>query len=103
VPIGRLSFQVTPARPREGVDLGTTLVLSDYPFSRDPALLLQLVQRGIQRTIAHLECLVRHLVEALTDGPPIERLKGQDFQDQEVQCPLDQIGWFTHIDLGNRG
>ena len=54
---------------RQGVDLRAALVLGGPPLGADPALLLQLVQGGIERAVAHLQRVLGHLSQALADGP----------------------------------
>src|SRR4051812_35051798 len=76
-------------RPPSGVALG--------PLGRDPALLLEPMQRRIERALLHLQDFARHLLDALGDGPAVRRLKGKRLQDQEIQGALDEIGGFAHM------
>ena len=69
----------------------------------DPALVLELVQRGVERSVAHLQDVTGYLLEALPDGPAVERLEGEDFENQQVERALDEIGWPAHgASLGYR-
>src|SRR6266436_6209047 len=71
-PIGGLLFQMPPADARERVEFGAAPQLARFPFSRDPAFLLQLVQCRVERSIADLENIARNLLQPLADGPTVE-------------------------------
>src|SRR5215813_3062977 len=61
--------------------------------------LLQFVQRWIEGTVADLENISRNLLQALPDGPAMQRLERQYLQKQQIQGPLDKIGWLAHSRL----
>ena len=87
---------MTPAEARERIEFRATIVLRCFPLGGNPALLLQLVQSGIERAIADLQHISGDLFEALADGKTVERLERENFQQQHVQRALDQIGRFAH-------
>src|SRR6185436_18027793 len=113
VPVGRLALEVPPARPRQRVVFRPSVVLADLPLGGDPAFLFELVQRRVERAVAHLQHVAGDLLEALADRPGVERLEREDLEDQEVEGALDEIGWFAHklgyreestpTTLGNQG
>ena len=48
------------------------------------------MQRRIQRALAGVEAVLRHLPDASGDTPPVIRPEVQDPQDEEIERPLDQ-------------
>ena len=103
IPVRGFLFEVAPSRASERVELGAAIVLARLPLRGDPALVLELVQRGVELSVAHLQDVTGYLLEALPDGPAVERLEGEDFENQQVQRALDEIGWPAHgASLGYR-
>src|SRR5437588_11407419 len=78
VPIGGFVFQLSPAQAREGIEFSAAIVFAGPPFGFDPALLLQFVERWVERAIAHLQHFLRYLPETLTYGPAMQRLQCQN-------------------------
>ena len=68
----------------------------------DPAFLFKFVQSRVERTIAHLQNTIGDMAEPATNGEAVQRLDREDFQQQEIQGSLDQIGRFAHDYLGYR-
>src|SRR5580765_1258077 len=81
---------------REGVEFCATPELARLPLSGNPALLLQFMERRIERAIANLQHIARDLLQALTDGPAMQRLQSQDLEKQKVQRALHQIRRLAH-------
>ena len=94
--MGGLLFEGTPSVTGERVVLRAAVVFAVAPLRLDPPLLLQLVQGGVERPLAHLQDVIRHLGNALRDSPAMRRLKRNDLQNQEVERALHEIGWFAH-------
>jgi hypothetical protein len=44
-----------------------------------------------------LQDFARDLIQPLTDRPTMQRLQSQNFEKQEIQGALHQIGWFAHV------
>src|SRR5467141_1350115 len=61
LPLRALRLQRFPAGPREGVELCAAVVLALAPLGFDPPLLLELVQRRVQRALPHAQLVVGHL------------------------------------------
>src|SRR5712691_3526509 len=95
-PVGGFTFQLLTTRSRQFVELRTATQLAGLPLRLDPTLLFQLVEGGIQGTIADLQFLARHLLESLAHRPPVQWLECQDFQQEQIERALDEIGWLTH-------
>ena len=73
------------------------MVLADGPFGGYPAVLFEFVQARIERALANLEDLAGHLANALRDGPAVHGFEPNDFQDEEIEGTLKQVGWFAHV------
>ena len=85
------------------IELGTPVILALFPFCANPALLLELVQGRVERSVANLQYIARNLCQAQADRPAVQRLERQNFQDQEIESPLDKVGWSAHgASLGYR-
>ncbi len=55
------------------------------------------MEGGIEGTVTDLEDVGGDLAEALADGPTVEGLEGEDFEEEEVVGALDEIGRLAHI------
>src|SRR5262249_48802728 len=95
-PVGGFPLELLSSRPRERVELRAPVVLGRLPLRLDPALLLELVQCGIERAVADLKHLAGHLLQALADRPAVERLQREDLQQEQVECSLYEVGRFAH-------
>src|SRR5205085_3269141 len=83
------------------VELRATVVLRLLPLGLDPAFLLQLVQGRVERSLAHLQHVSGKRLQPKADGPPMQRLKREDLQEEKVQSALNEVVRFAH--LGFRG
>src|SRR6266850_6423209 len=99
LPARRLGLELPPAQAGERIELRTPVVLRLLPLGLDPAFLLQLVECGVEGAFAHLQYISREGSQATTDGPPVQRLQGEDLQEQKVEGALDEVGGFAHIGL----
>ena len=59
-------------------------------------MLFELVQRRIQRPVAHLQDGARNLFEAHADRVAVHRLEREDLEQQQIQRALHQVRWFAH-------
>src|SRR5262249_34986640 len=72
--------------------------LGDLPFRGEPAAPLEPVQRGIERSVLHLNGVVRTGADCQSDAVPVARAPLQRLQDHQVERPLhqfDAIHWQT--------
>jgi hypothetical protein len=81
VPMGGLLPKAFATESRQRVELRAAVVLGLFPFRGYPTLLLEFVKCRIQRAIADLKNVARNLFESLADGPAVERLQGEDFEE----------------------
>src|SRR6185312_5580047 len=96
LPTFHFFFQARTPGGGERVELDLPSGLAFAPFTPNPALLLQAVQCGIQRSLLHLQHLIGCLLDSLGDGPAVLGLQRKRFQDQQVQCSLHQVIRFAH-------
>src|SRR6266508_544695 len=54
------------------------------PFPANPALVLQFMKRRIERSVADLQSLVRHLTQALQNGPAGSGFEIEDLENQQI-------------------
>ena len=103
VPVGGFLFELLAAKTRERIELGAAIVFAGLPLGGDPALLFEFVKGGIERAVADLENVAGDLLEALADGPAVERFEGEDFEEEKIECALEKVGRFAHgCSLGYR-
>src|SRR5215813_15321021 len=84
LPLRRFLVERAAAGARERVVLRAAIVVALRPLRGDPAVLLELVERRVQRALADLEHLARHLADALRDGPAVHRLERDHLEDEQV-------------------
>lgn len=85
----------------EGIELGAAIVLGNLPIGFDGAFLFEFVKGRVERTVTDLQNFAGNLTEPLADGETVERFEGKDFEKEEVEGALYEIGGFAHI--GNQG
>src|SRR6185437_9750063 len=91
LPIRGLRLQSLAPLFRERVKFNAPPGIADQPFGGNPAFLLQLVQRRVQRAGADLQNVLRHLFQTLRKRPPVHGLQREHPQDQQTQRALHEI------------
>src|SRR6476620_8506767 len=73
----RLGFRAerAPALRGQPVVLGAPVVVARAPFAVDPALLLEPLERRVERALVDVEDALRELLDALADPPTVHRLE----------------------------
>jgi hypothetical protein len=79
--------------PGEGVVLGATVLLGHAPLRLDPRLILEALQRRVERALLNQQNVVRQLADAARDRPAVQRLERERFENQEVERALDEVDW----------
>ena len=90
-------LELLPAGLGQRVEAGAPVGLGRAPLGGDPALMLQAVQRRIERALLHAQQFVRDLLDALRDRPAVHRLERDRPQDQQVERALNQVGLVAHV------
>ena len=57
--------------------------------------MFELVQSGVERSIAYLQYVAGNLLQSLADGPAVKRLKGKNLKDQQIKGALNEIRRLT--------
>src|SRR4030095_8012308 len=96
VPVARFFLQLFAPGGREPVKARPALVLGLAPLARDEALVLEAIQRRIERALLDAEALLRDLLDAEQDAVAVERAERNGLEDQHVERPLQQFGWLAH-------
>src|SRR5262245_16711048 len=96
LPTVEFALQLLPALARQPVELRAASMRCLFPFRRDPALLLEPMQRWIERALLHRQHVVRELQHSLGDAPAMQRLTRERLQNEEVERALEKVGGFRH-------
>src|SRR5690242_16053160 len=94
-------FRPKVAAPGAGerIELGAAIVLRASPLGRDQAIVLELVERRIQRSVAHLQRVGGDVTEAMADRPSVHRLQREHLEHEHVERALNEIVRFAHCGL----
>ena len=65
-------------------------------FRFQPSLLLEAMQRRVQRALADLENFAADLLNAFGDGPAVCGLERDGLEDQQVERALNEVRWSAH-------
>src|SRR5262249_29036490 len=95
-PIGGFFSKGLASSARKRIIPSAAVGFGDLPLSRNPALLLQFVQRGVKCALSNLQDFAGNLADALSDGPSMHGLEGECFQNQQVERALHEIFGFAH-------
>jgi hypothetical protein len=93
IPVGALLVELLTAEPGERIEAGLASSVGRGPFSCEPAALFEAMERGIERALLDLQDVAGHLLQALRDGVAVDRAEGDDFQDEDVERALEQVGF----------
>src|SRR5678815_1076375 len=94
-PALRLRNEGAAPRGRERVEPGRPVLLGGSPFALDPRLLLEPLQRRIERALSHPEQVLGLLLNELAQGPPVHGPSGERSQDEEIECAAEEIGFLS--------
>src|SRR5215471_14604705 len=98
----QLALELLPALTRQRVELRVAPEIGRFPLGANPALLLQPVERRVQRPLPHRQGVAGQDLNALRDSPPVQRLARDGLEDQEIERALEQVGRFRHRYLDGR-
>ncbi len=81
------------ARLRERIELCLTPGFVDAPLGLDQALVLESMERGVERALLDLKHVPGDCLDALGDRPAVSRLGGDGLEDQHVERALNEVRW----------
>src|SRR5688500_12559004 len=94
VPLACFDVELLTALRGQSVKLGAPVVLRRAFLKGDPSTLDQAVQGGVQRSLLHLQHIVRRVLDGLGNGMAVRRPETQRSEDQQVQRALQQLNSF---------
>src|ERR1039458_2910997 len=94
----RLHAELLAPRCRQFVKPRAPPHLRSAPFRRDPPLVLQTVQRRIERSLVDPQHIPRNLLDGLGDGPPVLRPGLRSEENQQIERALQQVEF--HVVVG---
>src|ERR1700686_1163113 len=97
-------FCLQPALPGGGQTIVSSfaVVLRRAPFACDPTLMLQTIERRVERALLNLEALLGHLLDAQQDAIAMQRAEGNGFEDQHIESALQKVELFLHESVSPR-
>ena len=90
-PRGALARELASAGGSYLVELCAAAELGDSPFGFDESLFFEPVEGWIERALVHAECVVRDLLDATRNGPPVHWLAGERTKNEEVERALEEL------------
>jgi len=85
---GEAGSELTAAAGGDLIELRAATQLGDAPLGLDEPILLEAMQRGIQRALIHAQCLARDLLDPMGYRPPVHGLALQRSEDEEIEGAL---------------
>jgi hypothetical protein len=98
IPAGFFGGECGAAFAREAIELGFAASFGLLPVGGEEAAIFEAVERGIERAFGGLNYAARDLFEALGDGVAVNWTEGDDFENEEVEGALREVGfgWREH-------
>src|SRR5439155_14047709 len=87
-PIGGLFDELLATHRSQLVEFRLAVVLRGAPFRTDPSLLLQTIERRVQRALLYLQNVSRHLPDEHRDAEPVHWTQLKRLEDEHVQRAL---------------
>jgi hypothetical protein len=84
-------FELPASRLGEFVILGAAIVFRSTPLRFDPAAALESMECRVEGALLDVEDIAGDLLDALGDGPAVQRLKDESLKDEKVESALRQI------------
>src|SRR5262245_52364276 len=91
VPAAGLRGELPASARREAIEAGAPVVVGGAPVRRDPAAILEPVERRVERSVLDLEHLVRPERDGVRDRVAVGRSEHERAQDQQIERSLQQL------------
>jgi hypothetical protein len=91
IPAFELAFELFPAIAGQRIELGGAAEIGFPPLGPNPCLLLEAVQRGVERPLPDGQDVAGQQPNAFRNSPPVQRLAGDGFENQQIQRALEQV------------
>jgi hypothetical protein len=86
-----IGIELRAPAPGQRVVLRATVVAGRAPFRLDPAATLQPMESRVDRSLPNMKRRARNLMKPLGNCPPMPRLEGECFEDQQFQRALREF------------
>src|SRR5688572_8318317 len=86
-----LARELLPPRGRELVELRAPAELGDTPLGAHEPVVLETVERGVQRPLIHAERVAGNLLDAARHGPAVHGLAAEVPEDQQSERSLEEF------------
>ena len=97
VPRGELALELLTTFAGQGIKFCRATEIGGFPRGNDPPLVLEPMQRRIERPLLNGQHIVGQFLNALGDRPAVKGFTGDCFENQEVERSLQKIGWLGHV------
>src|SRR5438128_9342595 len=91
VPPARLNLELLATLGGQVIELRAAVVLRRALIERNPTTLDQAVQRRIQRTLLHLQHMIRAVLDRFGNRMAVSRPEPECPENQQVQSALEQL------------
>ena len=95
IPLPEFFRELLLAVGSQGIEPGHAARFRRLGLGLDPALIFKPVQRGVERALLDLQDIVRNLLDPFGDRPTVHWPGREGLKDEEIEGPLDEIGWFA--------
>ena len=92
VPAVGLLAQAAPPRGGEAVELRAAVVLGHAPFGVEKALVLEPVERGVERALFDEQRALRDLLDAGQHAVAMQRAERHRLEDEDVERARKEVG-----------
>lgn len=96
LPLLDLITEGTTTAGRDVVVPRAAVILGELPVAFDESLVLEPLQRGVQRTLVHFELPLRHLLNAQPNAPTMHWLEIECLEDEQVDAAPQGV-WFECV------
>lgn len=93
LPLRLFDRELSSSLGREPVILEFAIAIgSNFPLGNDPFFSLQPVQRGVERTVLHLQEIIGGPLNVFADFVAVSWAKKKSSQNEHVQSSLEYVG-----------
>src|SRR5579862_1333145 len=86
-----LALEVARARRRQLIDADLSVSRRHAPLRLDESFLEEPLERGIERSLFHLQKMLGRLLDALDERVPVHRLVAQEAKHHHFECAGEEI------------
>ena len=105
IPAGFFLGESSAAFAGEAIKFGFTAGVGLFPVGGEKISIFEAVEGGVQGAFGGVDYTAGDLFEALGDGVAVDGTEGDDFEDEEVEGALGEVGfgWCGHFACDTSG